>query len=121
MKHIEQRKERPAKQPNQAELLVSQIDAAILAFRKLPRQKQGDMYVDLQCAERITRRKGTKVILLEILDVMHVELYGYSNRHDYQTTKFKKENPDFRKAKNIVNENQQFDVLDAEYINDYEH
>ena len=76
---------------NNGDKLVDQIDAALVAFRKMNRKKQGDLYVEVQCALNFVRKKQVEAIVNEILDVMHVELYGYSKLHNYQTIKYKRE------------------------------
>jgi hypothetical protein len=93
------------KEKTAGEKIVEQIDDALKAFRKLKQEKQEDLFVELGCAIREIRKKQVEAIAREILDVMHIEIYGYSQLHNYQTRKYKRQL-----------ENASENVLDAEYL-----
>lgn len=93
------------KEKTAGEMIVQQIDDALKAFRKLPEEKREELFVELGYAVRKIRKKQVEAVAREILDIMHIELFGYSIPHEYQTAKYKRE-----RLRSFDN------VLDAEYL-----
>jgi hypothetical protein len=93
----------PNWKPNEADLFVQDIKGRLEAFRKMPKKKREEFYTRLRTAERNVRSPQVRAAILYWLDIFHVELFGYSERDDYQTKKYK-------------NQQEKANVLDAEYL-----